>query len=403
MGVLLSIASPFGLIVAGIAAAVGAFLYFSGTGSMLLQRLQEGFSALYDGFMKSFGAIANAIMAGDWQAAWDVAWTGVKALWSAGLQWCLDTFAEFTEMLFGSEIADWFREISGVIMKTLGTAFNWIMEVWPAVSATFMNGLSQIYEFFAVWATRIVYYIRWVYGIYEPIIQGFVKYIQWLYGIYKPIIEMLYNMVYNYVSSLINIYGKFLNILQTVAGWVLKFIDRLTGADKKIAEIRKNAEFARENRSANAAGTIAARQALPNTPSSSPIPYSLSPDPSLEIPQMDGLDDLIDSNGLKVHFDDTAIQDWENAIAKANAAVIGDGLDLPGLNTETTRRLRGLAIGDSIGESKQKIDSVGTFSAFAAASLDNSAQNKTAENTAEIARLLKQIRRDGGSASAFAW
>jgi hypothetical protein len=41
------------------------------------------------------------------------------------------------------------------------------------------------------------------------------------------------------------------------------------------------------------------------------------------------------------------------------------------------------------------------FSAFAAASLDNSAQNQTAENTAETVRLLKQMRRDGGKGFAF--
>lgn len=73
--------TPLGLVVAGLVAAAGAFLYFSGVGEKSIDRMKGRFGELKDDATTAISGIAAALNAGDFELAFDIALKAVQIAW----------------------------------------------------------------------------------------------------------------------------------------------------------------------------------------------------------------------------------------------------------------------------------------------------------------------------------
>ncbi len=76
--------TPIGLVVAAVAALGAYFVYSSGIAGEAIEYLKGVFETLKADTIKAFGAIANALAAGDITAAANVLWTYLKLQWIKG-------------------------------------------------------------------------------------------------------------------------------------------------------------------------------------------------------------------------------------------------------------------------------------------------------------------------------
>ena len=91
--------TPLGLVVAAVAALGGYFLYSTGIAGKAIEYLKGVFETLKADTLAAFGAIANALSAGDITAAADVLWTYLKLQWIKGTTYVKGLWADFTQYL----------------------------------------------------------------------------------------------------------------------------------------------------------------------------------------------------------------------------------------------------------------------------------------------------------------
>jgi len=94
-GLLGFLLSPVGLLIAGLAGLAAYFLYASGVGQKALAWLGGVFSDLVKDAKESFGAIAEALEAGDISAAVRVLWAQIKLWWTEGTDTLLGLWDDF--------------------------------------------------------------------------------------------------------------------------------------------------------------------------------------------------------------------------------------------------------------------------------------------------------------------
>jgi len=82
--------SPIGLVSAAVVGLAGYFLYASGTMGNAIDWLKDQFTDLYSFVGDTFQGIADAIMAGDLSAAFEVAMSAVKLVWLKATNWLLE-------------------------------------------------------------------------------------------------------------------------------------------------------------------------------------------------------------------------------------------------------------------------------------------------------------------------
>jgi len=142
MAIFGAILSPIGLLTAGIMAAAGAFIYFSGLGGKLLEWLGSVFGSLQD----TFAAIGNAIKAGDIEAAVGVIVAGVKYHWIRLTTWLTETWQGFlivwTDLTTGIALA-FLTTIAGLKLMWVELV-GYLTKLWEKwKSSTFQEGLAE--------------------------------------------------------------------------------------------------------------------------------------------------------------------------------------------------------------------------------------------------------------------
>jgi len=151
--------SPTGLIVAGLVAGAAAFVYFSGVGQTALRGLQAGFLQLQEIGVTAFAGIRDAIAAGDWQGAAEIAWLAIKAAWYTGVAWIKSVWREGTTWLmekwdditFG--IAEAFNSAIALIQGAWAAGTAFIGDVWDSVVTNLKVALNHFVAFVQrVWA-----------------------------------------------------------------------------------------------------------------------------------------------------------------------------------------------------------------------------------------------------------
>ncbi len=91
--------TPLGLVIAAVAALGGYFLYSSGIAGQAIEYLKGIFETLKADTIKAFGAIANALAAGDITAAANVLWTYLQLQWIKGTTYIQGVWADFTNYI----------------------------------------------------------------------------------------------------------------------------------------------------------------------------------------------------------------------------------------------------------------------------------------------------------------
>lgn len=119
-----ALASPLGLVVATAAGAGAAFAYFSDAG-------RTAFAGLRDTATETLGGIADAMEAGDLQAAAEVLWAGIKLAWAQGIAAIKGMWAELTATIAKA-------------MASLWEALDALVAEGPAIAAQIAGDLGPI-------------------------------------------------------------------------------------------------------------------------------------------------------------------------------------------------------------------------------------------------------------------
>ena len=167
IGVIVSAVSmlftPLGLVVAAIAALGGYFLYSTGIAGQAIEYLKGVFETLKADTLKAFGAIANALSAGDITAATDVLWTFLKLQWIKGTTYIQGVWADFTQYIadvwadsayaIGDVLIGALSGLAGIWNSTLGfMADGWtiltsaVMKGWNTTIGFLKKGFLRLHE-----------------------------------------------------------------------------------------------------------------------------------------------------------------------------------------------------------------------------------------------------------------
>lgn len=166
VGVVSALISPIGLVVVGITAAAGAFLYFSGVGGELVGYLSAKFTELKDIVLPVFDAIKTALMSGQWQAAGKIAMTGLQLV-----------FRVATKDLYGGWLS----------MSTK------ILDAWTWLSAEVSIGAIGMVANIA----------NTLAGIPTQLAKGFATAVTWLQGAFDQTVNFIAKKLL-YIYSLID-------------------------------------------------------------------------------------------------------------------------------------------------------------------------------------------------------
>lgn len=127
--------TPLGLVVAAVAALGAYFIYSSGIAGEAIEYLKGVFETLKADTIKAFGAIANALAAGDITAAANVLWTYLKLQWIKGTTYLKGVWADFT-----SYLSDVWGDTAYAIGDVLISALSGLASVWNATLGFMADG-----------------------------------------------------------------------------------------------------------------------------------------------------------------------------------------------------------------------------------------------------------------------
>jgi TP901 family phage tail tape measure protein len=127
--------TPLGLVIAAVAALGGYFIYSTGVASDAIEYLKGVFETLKADTIKAFGAIANALSAGDITAAANVLWTYLKLQWIKGTTYLKGVWADFT-----NNISDVWSDSAYSIGDVLISALSGLSSIWNATLGFMADG-----------------------------------------------------------------------------------------------------------------------------------------------------------------------------------------------------------------------------------------------------------------------
>lgn len=126
-----TILSPVGIVVG----AIAGIAYWSGAGGEALGWLREQFGPLLGTFSETVSAISSAMSAGNWEAAGNAAWAGLKLAWVQGSQ----------------AIQNLWREWSTAIVDTFKGTVDVITSVWANTIGFVESKLAKAQNKTASW------------------------------------------------------------------------------------------------------------------------------------------------------------------------------------------------------------------------------------------------------------
>lgn len=158
--------SPIGLVLAGVAALVLAFLVFTDSGGKAIDWIMQKFSVFKQFAGETFGAIKDALLAGDFAAAGKVAITALNVVWQWGINEIMGYWVKFkawymsimTKIVHGGLVvvnnlrAGWDKAVSAMSVAIVGlftsvkTTFNdmhgWLAKKMLDIAGVFDSSLD---------------------------------------------------------------------------------------------------------------------------------------------------------------------------------------------------------------------------------------------------------------------
>ena len=341
------IVSPAGLILAAITGAAAAALYFSGVGGEMVTFLSDKFAELKDIALPVFDAIQTALSSGQWQAAGQIAMSGLELV-----------FRVATREIY----AAW-----------LGMS-NKVLNAWTQLSADMSKGSISF----------VAMLINTMAGIPTGIQNGFATVFTWLYGTWDQTVNFI-------AKKLLYLYSMFDRSVDYEKA--AKQMD--SEANKRADERQKSLDAANNKRNEELNRANQGRQ-------------KIADGMNQEIQQnanntMQGREDVAQA---KVASFDARIGDLRNEIAEQTAAIKETAQEQA--NEKVKRDEAAKYAKDEKKQEKPQIPTVddvkgitatragGTFSGFAAGMMGNStsALDRMAETTQKSNELLAQIARN---------
>ncbi len=145
--------TPLGLVVAGAAALGAYFLYSSGIIGKSVDWLKSAFQTLKADTLAAFGAIANALKAGDINAAVDVLWSYIKLQWTRGTTWLSGVWSNFTASIADTwsdavyQLADLLIQGLGAIRGVWNSTLGYLADGWTIVTSAVQKGWNSTIGF----------------------------------------------------------------------------------------------------------------------------------------------------------------------------------------------------------------------------------------------------------------
>ena len=145
---LLLLLSPVGLITVGLAAAGGAFLYFSGTGASVLSFLGDQFDKFKGRSNETLEALKAALSAGDYKTAAQVLWLALKSEWIRGTNALMEKVDAWTEFFTASweggidNAAKYFIDAWAGLQKAWVVVTQFFGDAWDTV----INGITNAWR-----------------------------------------------------------------------------------------------------------------------------------------------------------------------------------------------------------------------------------------------------------------
>lgn len=135
--------NPISLVVVAVGAAAAAFLYFSGTGSKVMDFFKEKLSGMFAFFGATFGAIKNALLAGDLEAAFTVLTTSLNVIWATCLQTMSEAWIGFKHFFMDAWVSTWTAAVTAFESITWGIEAAWtnvitsLKDIWIGFTTVF--------------------------------------------------------------------------------------------------------------------------------------------------------------------------------------------------------------------------------------------------------------------------
>ena len=130
--------TPIGVVI-GALTALGAYMVWaSGAGGKVLAWLGQRFLQLRDDAIESFGAISNALAAGDLAAAAKVMWALVHMEWQRGMNWIEEKWLTFKDGL----VAVWY-DFKHAILSVWETVQHGLVTAWITTIATLKKAWAE--------------------------------------------------------------------------------------------------------------------------------------------------------------------------------------------------------------------------------------------------------------------
>lgn len=170
VGVVSALISPIGLVVVGIIAAAGAFLYFSGVGGELVGYLSAKFTELKDIVLPVFDAIKTALMSGQWQAAGKVAMTGLQLVFRVATR---DLYSGFLSVT--TKIMNAWTDLSAMMSQGAVSFVANVINVMAGIPTGIQNGFSTVFT--------------WLYGFWDETVNFISKKLLYLYSLFDKSVD----------------------------------------------------------------------------------------------------------------------------------------------------------------------------------------------------------------------
>ena len=169
-GLVSAMVSPIGLIVVGITAAAGAFLYFSGVGGELIGYLSAKFTELKDIVLPVFDAIKTALMSGQWQAAGKIAMTGLQLVFRVATK---DLYSGWLSMT--TKIQNAWTDLSSMVSQGAISFVANLINVMAGIPTGIQNGFATVFT--------------WLQGTFDQTVNFIAKKLLYLYSMFDRSVD----------------------------------------------------------------------------------------------------------------------------------------------------------------------------------------------------------------------
>ncbi|MFH1302327.1 MAG: hypothetical protein ABIK07_14800 [Planctomycetota bacterium] len=143
-----AVLSPLGLLTAAVIGGAGALLYYTGIGSKAVSWIQNQFSGLGETVGNVFGAIKQAMAAGDYKKAAEILWLGIKVAFLAGTNQLMAKVGEwktyFLNIWHGTidNASKYFIDSWAMLQKAWVATTQFFGDAWDTV----INGIKNAWE-----------------------------------------------------------------------------------------------------------------------------------------------------------------------------------------------------------------------------------------------------------------